>query len=124
MKFIFRGQFLLLAFLFFISCNKDNDAIKDDNFKPEDFKVTILKNTFLGGSYEVEYKLENLKDKAYKESYGYRLWLEVRDGNKGGPAVDFPIPDIPANGSIQGAEKIGVDKEVANPKVFYNILLD
>jgi len=125
MKFIFRSiAIALLSVLFFVSCSKDENVAKDGNFKPEDFKATTLKIAYAYDGYDVEYKIENLKDLPYKKSYGYQVIVWVGDANnKYGNGIEFTMPDIPAKGSIQGKEGIGSEK-YTNPKVTYQIAID
>lgn len=125
MKFIFRSvAFLLLPFLFFVSCNKDKNVAKDGNFKSEDFKATTLKVSYSAGGYDVEYKLENLKDQPYKKSYGYQVIVWVGDAaNAYGHGRQLTIPDIPAKGSIQDKKGIGSER-YTNPKITYQIAID
>ena len=125
MKFIFRSiALLLLPFLFFVSCNKDKNVAKDGNFRSEDFKATTLKVSYSAGGYDVEYKLENLKDQPYKKSYGYKVIIWVGDAaNAYTSGSQFTIPDIAAKGSIQGKKGIGSER-YTNPKITYQIAID
>ncbi len=93
-------------------------------FNPEDFKATTLKIARSATGYNVEYKLENLKEKPYKKSYGYQVVVWVGDANNPySNGNQFTIPDIPAKGSVQGIERIG-SEPFANPKVTFQISLD
>lgn len=125
MKFLVRSISVVLLFLlFFVSCSKDDTIAKDGNFKPEDFKATTLKIAYSYDGYNVEYKIENLKDQPYKKSYGYQVIIWVGDAdNKYGHGIQFAMPDIPAKGTIQGKEGIGAEK-YADPIVTYQIAID
>jgi len=71
-------------------CGKDDTTpgpggSSEPNFKPSDFQVTVYDATFDDNSYDFDYDVKNLKDKAYGNNYEdgdywIRFTIKTTDG--------------------------------------------
>lgn len=123
--------------MLFVGCSKDGETDPDPdspNFKPEDFKVTILSTEFDPDGdgdteyFDIDYEVTNLRDEPFDGledgDYDIRFVIKTTDGAEYN-AETF-IGDLTAKGSETRSNNIAIPagKTVDQSTFRYEIYLD